>query len=285
MNMKKFVLAVAIWIATISIVGCETQNPICTENFCVTGEAFPRSEIGDREFSEVDIDDSRLLAALAGIPEQTTPVDETVDNTLAEIVSDTAAGGTAYNGRFVNVTGEVKENFTLDPDSSSEALTLQSGNDKITFFVISWGVPDNLTDYQIGETYGFPVFIAKQSLSLVLNDTGDLVESEDGEYNVWGHLARHGSEAEVVSPATLRADARVNNQRYQGRVVRVTDRVSSTTDTSIHFSNYYIEKNGHPDEATMQVGQTYTVDVFIAQIGLSRFINLPRVRAYLVKNE
>ena len=286
MSVKMVVLAVAMWIAAIGIVGCETQNPICTENFCVTGEVFPRSEIGDREFSEVDVDDSRLLAALAAIPEPTTPVGETVvDNTLAEIVSDTAAGGTAYNGRFVNVTGEVKENFTLNPDSSSEALTLQSGNDKITFFVISWGVPDNLRDYQIGETYDFPVFIAQQSPSLVSNDTGDLVESEDGEYNIWGHLALPGRDAEVVSPATLRADARVDNQRYQGRVVRVTDQVSSTTGTSIHFSNFYIEKNGHPDESTMQAGQTYTIDVFIAQIGLSRFINLPRVRAYLVKDE
>lgn len=285
MNMKICVLAVTMWIAMMGIVACETQNPICTDNFCVTGEVFPRSEIGDREFSEVDVGDSRLLATLASIPEPATPVDKTVDNTLAEIVSDTAAGGTTYNGRFVNVTGEVKENFTLDPNSRSEALTLQSGNDKITFFVISWGVPDNLKDYQIGETYGFPVFIANQSPSLVSNDAGDLVESEDGEYNVWGHLALPGRNAEVVSPATLRADARVDNQRYQGHVVRVTDRVISTTNTSIHFSNFYIEKNGCPDEATMQVGQTYTVDVFIAQIGLSRFTNLPRVRAYLVKDE
>ena len=285
MNMKICVLAVPIWIVMMGIVACETQNPICTDNFCVTGEVFPRSEIGDREFSEVDVDDSRLLATLAGIPEPTTPVDKTVDNTLAEIVNDTAAGGTTYNGRFVSVTGEVKKNFTLDPDSSSEALTLQSGNDKITFFVISWGVPDNLKDYQIGETYDFPVFIAEQSPSLVPNDAGDLVESEDGEYNIWGHLALQGSDAEVVSAATLRGDARVDNQRYQGRVVRVTDRVRSTLTSSIFFSNFYIEKNGHPDEDTMQVGQTYTIDVFIAQIGLSRFTNLPRVRAYLVKDE
>ena len=278
-------LTVAMGIVAMGIVGCETQNPICTENFCVTGEVFPRSEIGDREFSEVDVDDSRLLAALASIPKPTAPVDKTVDNRLAEIVSDTAAGSTTYNGRFVSVPGEVEQNFTLDPDSSSEGLTLQSGNDKITFFVISWGVPDNLKGYQIGETYDFPVFIAKQSPSLVLNDAGDLVENEDREYNVWGHLALHGRDSEVVSSATLRADARVDNQRYQGRVVRVTDRVSSTTATSIHFSNFFIEKNGHPDENTMQVGQTYTVDVFIAQIGLSRFINLPQVRAYLVKDE
>ena len=281
MKVLTMMLAFAMGIALMGIVGCEAQNPICTENFCVTGEAFLRSEIGDREFSEVDVDDSRLLTALAGIPEPTT----LVDNTLAEIVSDTAAGGTAYNGRFVSVTGVVQKNFTLDPDSSSEGLTLQSGSNKITFFVISWGVPDNLMDYQIGETYDFPVFIAKQRPSLVLNDAGDIVESEDGEYNIWGHLALQGSDAEVVSAATLRADARVDNQRYQGHVVRVTDQVRSTTDTSMLFSNLYIEKNGHPDEAIMQVGQTYTVEVYIALIGLSRFTNSPQVRVYLVKDE
>ena len=29
------------------VIGCETQNPVCSENYCVIGAIFPRSEIGD----------------------------------------------------------------------------------------------------------------------------------------------------------------------------------------------------------------------------------------------
>ena len=50
---------------------------------------------------------------------------------------------------------------------------------------------------------GFPVFIANQSPSLVSNDAGDLVESEDGGYNVWGHLALPGRDAEVVFTSNI----------------------------------------------------------------------------------
>ena len=27
------------------ILGCETINPLCTENYCVEGEIYPRSEL------------------------------------------------------------------------------------------------------------------------------------------------------------------------------------------------------------------------------------------------
>ena len=30
------------------VVSCSTENPLCTQNFCVEGEIFPRSELGDR---------------------------------------------------------------------------------------------------------------------------------------------------------------------------------------------------------------------------------------------
>ena len=34
--------------------GCEAQNPICSENYCLTGEIFLRSELGEeQEFKEL----------------------------------------------------------------------------------------------------------------------------------------------------------------------------------------------------------------------------------------
>ncbi|MXV73464.1 hypothetical protein F4Z99_04195 [Candidatus Poribacteria bacterium] len=35
------------------ILGCETQNPICTDNYCVTGEIFPKTELDGRAFDEM----------------------------------------------------------------------------------------------------------------------------------------------------------------------------------------------------------------------------------------
>ena len=80
----------------LTVIGCSAENPLCTDNYCVTGEIFPRSdlEIG-AEFSEVAIDDSQIFAVLAGVtPVETTPAETTV--TLADIVSDVADGGTTY---------------------------------------------------------------------------------------------------------------------------------------------------------------------------------------------
>ena len=58
------------------IFGCQAENPVCSENFCVLGEIFPRSDLEDSEyteFSEVDVDDSRIIAVLAGTETLITP--------------------------------------------------------------------------------------------------------------------------------------------------------------------------------------------------------------------
>jgi hypothetical protein len=49
-------------------IGCETQNPVCSENYCVIGEIFPRSEIGDGEFEALpaSVDEETVVGLLAG---------------------------------------------------------------------------------------------------------------------------------------------------------------------------------------------------------------------------
>ena len=49
-------------------IGCETQNPVCSENYCVMGEIFPRSEIGVRAFEELpaSVNEKTLVGLLAG---------------------------------------------------------------------------------------------------------------------------------------------------------------------------------------------------------------------------
>ena len=48
-------------------IGCETQNPVCSENYCVIGAIFPRSELGDGEFEELpaSVDEETVVGLLA----------------------------------------------------------------------------------------------------------------------------------------------------------------------------------------------------------------------------
>ena len=273
MRYLAFLIYVTVLVIMASSIGCGTDNPICTDSFCLV----PRDQVTGEV---TELDNAKVLALIDSLAVDTP---EAVDTgTLAEIVSDTAAGGTAYNGRFVSVTGEVKANLTLT--GTSEGLTLQSGNESVTFFVIAWGNRDNLTQYQVGETYDFSLFIAESTPALTTGADVSVVESDE-KYSVFGHLA-HGISPQVVSTETLLADARSGNQRYQGRVVRVTDQVSLTTSGSIFFATigFFLSKSGHPDEAEMTPGQTVTVDAFIVAIGKNRFTSLLQIRAYLIRD-
>ena len=48
------------------ILGCGTQNPICTDNYCVTGEIFPKTELNGRAFDEMPatVNEAEILALL-----------------------------------------------------------------------------------------------------------------------------------------------------------------------------------------------------------------------------
>ena len=42
-----FLFFAAMMVLIPMLLGCSSENPICSDNFCVTGEIFLRSEIGD----------------------------------------------------------------------------------------------------------------------------------------------------------------------------------------------------------------------------------------------
>ena len=52
-----------------SFLGCETINPLCTENYCVEGEIYPKSELRvGAKYGELPIDDAVIFATLARTP-------------------------------------------------------------------------------------------------------------------------------------------------------------------------------------------------------------------------
>ena len=47
------------------VIGCSAENPLCTDNYCITGEIFPKDELeAGQTFEVLPIDESALVAAI-----------------------------------------------------------------------------------------------------------------------------------------------------------------------------------------------------------------------------
>lgn len=47
------------------VIGCSTENPLCTDNYCITGEIFSKDDLeADQPFEVLPIDESALIAAI-----------------------------------------------------------------------------------------------------------------------------------------------------------------------------------------------------------------------------
>ena len=68
--MKRFTFSLILTLFPfLSFLGCETINPLCTENYCVEGEIYPKSELRvGAEYGELPIDDAVIFATLARTP-------------------------------------------------------------------------------------------------------------------------------------------------------------------------------------------------------------------------
>ena len=151
-------------------IGCETQNPVCSENYCVMGEIFPRSEIGERAFEELpaSVDEETLVgllagkaqgaAAIAGTPlVQSTPRlnfvsahpasgSEILPNTLITLTFDNAPtnvvvspGNAARSGKTLVVYGP----FTPGPLNLN--ATWAGGWTRLTYIVAADSDPPRVT--------------------------------------------------------------------------------------------------------------------------------------------
>ena len=79
------------------VIGCETRNPVCSENYCVIGAIFPRSEIGDGQFEELpaSVDEETVVGLLAGKHQESAAIADTtpVASTRSRFVSARPASG------------------------------------------------------------------------------------------------------------------------------------------------------------------------------------------------
>ena len=154
------------------LIGCETTNPLCTDNYCVEGEIYPRSDLyADEDVSDLAIESPLIMAVLNNsIPD---PPQIGTPTTAADIVSYVEVGGRDCIGNTYTLEGTV--DFELNT-----AVTLVTENDSISFFVSAHENPEVLEGYNSGETYTFELYIRdiKRSTSFgnQTNIWSDLVE-------------------------------------------------------------------------------------------------------------
>ena len=249
MKLTIFTIYLVILVAITMLLGCSSENPICTSSFCLV----PRSEVDDPNL--IEIDDDKALAFLETLAPD--PVTDSADVSIADVVSDTVSNGGAYEGQILTITGTVKELL-----SSGETLTLETDNDTVTFFVRSWGTPERLASYEVGKPYTFDLYVQDQATAFQQTD----------KFNVWTDLVE-SSEPVPITIDTLIADAKAENQRYAQRVITLEATVSSVLDSTIYLkeadlvTSVYIRRSGHADESNYQVNQTYDFNVFVFKVG------------------
>ena len=159
--MKHFLTIFLTILTVVFAIGCESQNPICNDTFCVTGEVFFKSELPEgTKYDSINVDTTRLLTALGetpsvgeiskpSLPTGVKPVD------MATIVNSVALGNTDYERAWVYLEVVVMEDLT----DGERWLTLQTENDNVEFRVFSWVKKSQLAQWTKGNRYGFILFI------------------------------------------------------------------------------------------------------------------------------
>jgi hypothetical protein len=242
--MKLFTFSL-IAVAVVLTLGCETRNPICSENFCVVGEVFPRSKLDTAVFSEVAVDDTRILAILTGItpvtPPVETPVDDPVSVSMETIVADVTANGSnsEYKEKTVTLTATVEFSFTTQ--SGDTVITLFTHNDNVSFYVDRVNTVSDPSEMGSHTTYTFTLFIA------------DIIESttDPGDTLIFSGLIERPTLADIeiedVTLAEIVSDVAAGGQSYLWKTVRLEATVLSdatlaegvislvTGDAGVHF--------------------------------------------------
>ena len=149
------------------ILGCSTENPLCSTTYCVDGEIFLRSQLLEgEEFSEVNVVEQSLLAAFANvtpqIPVETTPAPAETEVSIMDIINDAGAGNETYLNKTVTITATVV--FKSEDGTGiiiyKNANLLEASRESAGFAIASLNDPEPLAKYTEGNTYTFTVRIA-----------------------------------------------------------------------------------------------------------------------------
>lgn len=122
-------------------IGCETENPICTNNYCVTGEIFSREELGGRDFQEAPetISEDQLLALFTEHPNEVLPNLDDTDDT----------DDIFYINGVIQYINDENTFATMDLDVDDPDLTFS--DNWLVFSISAFDAPELMEDWNVGE--------------------------------------------------------------------------------------------------------------------------------------
>ena len=195
---------------------------------------------------------------------------------IGDIVADTTAGNKNYEGRLVTLTATVMD-MELIPDGDSY-IRLLTHAEQVLFSVTTSQNAEAFADYEIGETYEFTAYIRLQD-----HRPGDIIP-------FFTHAIYAKKGLEEVALKTLLSDAKRNNKRYQGSVVRFTatiERINPDDSLSIKTNGnnvgFLIEGAALRPEEEYVVGQSYTFTIFLGSISDGKPLFTPFISCYFFK--
>ena len=209
-----FIGYVAILVLMAVVMGCGTENPICTDAFCIVSRESVEGDV-------TEIDNAKVLALI-----DTLAVD-TPDNTgpLAEIVADTEAGGTAYLDETITTTVTISADHAEFENKGYITIIIPSYYSE--FYITDAGTPANMDMFRKGWHYDVRLKIYRirkyeehegyQINSLVVGDYADITEIPPTPINV--------TLDDVVS------DVVSGGFRYLGKTVKVDAFVNWVSDS------------------------------------------------------
>ena len=247
--MRPFIFSLVVT-AVVFKFGCSTENPLCTDNFCVEGEIYPRSELaGGQEFSELAVDDAAVFATLAGTPatKKSTPpanfimispptgliaanssITVVFDNKLTEVT--VSAGTVRVAGKIAMITGP----FPLGP----LALTVTWADGALTFnYTVT--APDTDPPIVVGGTVSDgdkdvdPEPINTDGIEITFSEdvSGNVALQTEGGDDVSWFVRVEGNKA-TLEPL---AGKEIGNGTTYVIVGKVSDAAGNSTDIRITF--------------------------------------------------
>ena len=273
----RYTILILFAITVVAFAGCDAQNPVCTDNFCFVGEAFPRSELeAGQEFSELAIDDSVIFATLIGkpTPAETPEIEPEPETTvtLADIVADVETNGTesTYKGQTVTINAPVRSNLAAPDKIGAPSVTLITHSEKVSFFLRDYDGTNDLEHLDNHTTYTFTISITNISESVTR--PGGVVVSSDLEQPP----TKANIQIERVTMNEIVSDVAGGGKKYLGKTVKIRATVSfallksaglltlSTNNANVSFS---IADVNQPDKLNRyQSNITYDFTLYIYEI-------------------
>ena len=167
--MKLYTFSLFLILSLAFSIGCGTENPLCTDSFCIV----PRDTV---EGEVIEIDESKVLALIAKTTEvdqpPMTPVAPPMGVSLSDIITDVAAGNTTYLDQTVTITAYVvfKNDVgdTMVIHETPNVLELDRQGARLFILSKVDNDPLEFARYRVGSSYTFTL-----TINIILPPTDD----------------------------------------------------------------------------------------------------------------